>query len=324
MRLSSLLLICIVAAPALAQRNVAAPTNLGTPSLGYVYDSTANGFRPVAGIPGSAALGPAVHAGFPISMAAVAPDGTFALAVSAGDGIRLVRFWNHKVHTMSVDGALTSPSLMTFSPSGSAALLYDSARLQVVTGLSATPAVQDLNLAGLTGAASALAVADDGSLAAMAVNNIVWLVTADAAAQLSLPGSVITFRPGSHDLLSATPDGGVYLMQSAAPGGGFRQVHSGDGQTAGPLAVQFSMDGAQAYVVNAAGFISDIDLASGLSSAISCGCAPTALERLNSQSAFRITDAASLPLWLVEMSPAGPKSWFVPLSAGAASQGGAQ
>jgi hypothetical protein len=311
--------------PAAAQRNGAAQSNLGAPSLGYVYDSSANGFRPVAGIPGSSALGPAIRAGFPVSMAAVAPEGAFALAISSIDGVRVVQFRNNKVHSVPVDGALASPSRMVFSPSGSAALLYgqESAQVQIVTGLPAAPVVQELNPAGLTGAVSALAVADDGSLAAIAVNNIVWLVTPGAAVQLSLPGSAIAFRPGSHDLLSVTPDGGVYLMQSAASGAGFRQAHSADGQSASPLAVQFSMDGTQAYVVNAAGLISAIDLATGLSNAVSCGCTPTALERMNSRSAFRVTDAASLPLWLVEISPTGPRSWFIPLGADVmASQGG--
>jgi hypothetical protein len=328
------------------------------PYLGYAYDASRGAIRPLSGVPGAAIMGAPLDLRFRLAAAAISPRQDFALAVSAADNqVRLIvlgprmaganpvvtRAMSHPdLMTLSASGsaavlyprmagasplvtdAMPHPDLMTFSASGSAAVLYQKspARLQILTGLPDSPAVQEVNAGLVANPPVSLAVSDDGELVLMAPeatdSDPVWLLTAQGASlRMLLPGSTgaVSFYGGAQDALAATRSGDIYLVRNAGSSPDVRLIRAGDDQTSEPIAIQFSADGKQAYTANARGFLSTVDLLTGSASSISCQCQPVGLQPLQSGTLFRLTDVTNLPVMLFEPSKTEPRIWFVPLDA---------
>ena len=298
-----------------------AQPGIAIPSLGFVFDSSVGGIRPIRGIAGAATLGSPLNSGSALESAAISPLQDFALAVSSDDGgVRIIRFQDAGPSVLPLSTGMSSPDRMVFSPSGSAAILYrqDSGRIQILTGLPDTPVIRDLSVAGLNPPA-ALAITDDGNLALVAGQDSdpSWMVGADGnLVPLALPGSTmaVAFRRGSHDLLSAT------RAERSLSGSGCRHrsgVPPPDLSSCGaiasePVAVQFSFDGANSYAIGANGTVLAVELATGSSQTVSCGCRPAALEPLRPGTMFRLTAISSLPLMLFDASAGDLHVWFVP------------
>lgn len=289
------------------------------PMLGFAYDPGAAAIRPIRGVPGAALLGDPIDTGFPAALAAIAPMQAVALAVSGEDGmVRVVHLQANanaieaKLNAAVVAGAMASPDLIVFSPSGSAALLYSAAaaRLQVLTGLPNQPAVRDLPLTGTPGA---LALADDGAAALLPGDGgaQIWFADGSAApSPLPFSPAAAAFRRGMHDALAVTASGDLYLFQASA--NQWTQIHAGDAATRSPAGVQFSADGTLAYVAAAAGDISAFNLSTGESNTVTCNCAPTSLDALMEGSVYSLTSASSSLLWVLDASQTTPRLWFVP------------
>jgi hypothetical protein len=295
----------------------AAQSGIGIPALGFAYDSSLGAIRPILGIPGAAILGSPLDSGSTLEAAAISPQQDFALAVSAGDHtVRIVRFAGAGASVLSLDGGMSSPDRMIFSPSGSSALLYrqDSGRLQILTGLPGAAAIRELSMSGLN-APSALAISDDSSLTLLAGqgSDPSWVTDPDGnLVPLALPASTVavSFRRGSHDLLSATRAGDLYLAQAVDTFPPFVQI-TGGAVPSPPVALRFSSDGSASYVLGADGTVATVDLSTGASQSISCGCKPAAFEPLQLKNMFRLTEISNLPVMLFEAS-SGPRVWFVP------------
>lgn len=299
--------------PAAAQQG-----DLATPGLGLAYDSRGGTIRTIRGIPGAAILGDAVAAGSPLAAAFISPRQDLALVVSAADPqLRLIRLRGDNPDALPISGAMDSPDRIVFSPAGRAALLFrnNPSQLQVLTGLDDSPSIEDLPVSSPM---AAMAVSDDGQaiLLASGTDNAgpVWLFTGGKATQLPLPGSIAaaSFRRNNLDLAAVTRTGEVYIVRHAGSGNYIRQIYPADTQTADPVAVQFSPDGAYVYTANSRGMLAVIDLQTGLATAISCRCTPTGLEPLAIGSIFRLTEISSRPVLLFDGSTPDPRVWFVP------------
>jgi hypothetical protein len=302
-----------------------AQPGIAIPALGFVFDASLGGIRPIRGIVGAAILGSPLNSGSALESAAISPGQDFALAVSAEDhGVRIVRFQDdgprdvRSASVLPLPSGMSSPDRMVFSPSGSAAVLYrqDSSRMQILTGLPDTPVVRDLSIAGLNSPA-ALAINDDGNLALVAGQDSdpSWMVGPDGNfIPLALPGSTmaVAFRRGSHDLLSVTRAGDLYLARDVGTVPAFLRIYAGGATASEPVAVQFSFDGAISYMIGANGTIIAVELATGSIQTISCGCKPAALEPLRPGTMFRLTAVSSLPLMLFDASAGDLHIWFVP------------
>jgi hypothetical protein len=281
------------------------------PTVGFIYDASASAIRPIRGIPGAAFLDDAIHTGFTVALAAVSPAADAALAVSAEDGtVWLIPFRGRLPATVAV-GAMTSPDRISFSPAGSAALLYSAsaARLQVLTGMPTVPTVQDLPFNG----ADEIAVADDGVAVLTAGSAGVEIRFTDGSAappSLAVSAVATNFRRGTHDAVAVTSEGAVYVYADAAKQ--WSEIHARDAMIQNPAGVQLSADGTMAYVAGSGGTILAIQTATGQANAIMCNCAPRGLRALNAGSIYQLTDAADAVLWLFDASQATPRLWFVP------------
>jgi len=291
----------------------AAQTGIATPTLGYAYDPGSRAIRPVLGIPGAAMLGAPLRTRFQPASAAVSPSQDYAFALSPGAGVRLVRWNAGRSSVIPVEDAIASPDRIAFSPSGAAAILYDSAtgRMQALTGLPDSPALQEIQPAG-SPAAGAFAIADNATIVLATSSGVLVIGPGSSSSPLPLPGSVavIAFLRGSLDLLAVTHSGDLYVAKNINGNLDIHQIYTGDEQTASPVAVQFSPDGATAFAANTAGILSTIDLNTGSIAAVSCQCAPTGLEPFGRAGLFRITEISARPLLLFD--GAGNRLWFVP------------
>ena len=289
-----------------------AQPSLTTPALGYVYDAGSHAIRPVRGIPGAAILGKGIRIGFVPTTAAIAPLQNYAIAVS-DRGLRLIRWDAGSPAATAIDGAIASPDQVVFSPSGSAAILYDgaSSRMQVVSGLPDSPAIRELQSAG---PAIALAIADDTTVVRVTADGA-QAITADRnTLPLPLPGDValLSFNRSNDDLLALTKSGDLYLATNVGANFASRRIYAGDSQTSGPIGVRFSPDASAAFVVNQSGSIATIDLNSGSASVLSCQCTPSTLEPFGQTGLFRINDISNRPLLLFDGTPNQNRVWFVP------------
>jgi hypothetical protein len=307
----SLLFGLLAAAPGYTQNG-----SVASPAMGFAFDANASAIRPLRGVPGASLLGDPIDSGFAISLAAVSPRQDFALAVSSSDSrLRLIALTVTNAGSLP-DAALTAPDRIVFSPSGSAALLWQNGRLQAVSGLPDHAAVRDIDLSALTPAPSAMAVSDDGALIALSGDTSAWIMNDSGTSfQLALPGSTsaLSFGLNNHDLIAASATGDIHVVRHPGADSDYRLIHAADEHTTGAIASRFSADGSRVFIVTADGNASTIAIDSGAVAAISCGCRATALDPLNSRDLFRLTAAGQSVLMLFDGSgDAGPKVWFVP------------
>lgn len=295
-----------------------AQSNISAPILGYAYDPGSRAVRSIRGIPGAAILGGPLHTGFLPTSASIAPQQNYALATSAGRELRLIRWNGARASSHSLEGAMANPDRIVFSPSGAAAILYDSAsaHLQAVVGLPDTPALKEIQPAG-SAAISAMAISDDAALA-LASGSAVYVIGADQnPVPLPIPSTIaaLSFRPATDDLLAATSSGDLYLAKNVNTALAVAQVFTGVARTSSPVAVQFSPDGSAAYLASTAGTLATIDLTTGSASTLACQCTPTGLQPFGRSGLFRLTEISTQPLWLFDGTAGGSRIWFVPAEA---------
>lgn len=301
----------MAALAAFVEPGSASPLRL--PSLGFVYDGGARGVRPIVGTPGAAVLGDPLAVGFPIATAAIARN--YALVLSADDGrLRLVELGGEGVVVRMLEDTLPAAERIVLSPTGAAAVLYNASagRLQVITGLPNAPMMsREVPTAELGDGTVNPAVSDDGQAVLFLAGGRVWLLGPDGGrAELALDASAsVSFRPNSHEAVAVSRTGEIHLI---ARGGGISKFGLVVGAPDDPSGVQLSGDGTRAYVAYANGVVSIFNSVTGIVKHVSCGCRATGLHGVNAPSMFRINDASSAPVMLIDDSNEEPRLWFIP------------
>ena len=134
------------------------PVRLSTPVLGYVFDSASKSMRPIAGIPGAAAIEGAIASASKLEIGFVSQNRHRLLAATL-EGAILVDLTTSKIHELP--GTPAGIALGAWSAdSGSFAVWSRSGDLQVWTNSGETPS---LRFAGSAESASGLAVPNDGN-----------------------------------------------------------------------------------------------------------------------------------------------------------------
>ncbi|HYM07926.1 MAG TPA: hypothetical protein VEU11_15325 [Terriglobales bacterium] len=186
------------------------------PVAGFTFDLPTRSFRAIAGLLGSARLGPAVFDGDgKLDWASVAPGKNYAIAFEGGQCVLVTDLGSDRVSGSSLPGALREPEGVSWSGDGSAAVFYSLKGnwIQPVTGLP------HASKAGSAVDASHL----DGSLSAVATD------THGRRVAIGIAGEA----------------GGVYLI---ADGQGFVPL----GPLSRPAALAFSDDGGKLYALDGA------------------------------------------------------------------------
>jgi YVTN family beta-propeller protein len=300
---------------------------LGGPLLGLVLDAPSGVLLPVHGVPGAAAFGEPLEAGARIVRAAMSPRHDSALAVADDGRLLHIRLLGGSLEAAPVDGLPPVPDRIEYSPSGSTAALSYAGKVELLRGLPEAPCqAGSIDLTPLGSAVSALAVSDDGAvLAAFAEpgGSPVFLAGVSDPPRLVLSTShaaALAFAPGGADAIVADDrENTVQVLREVSGAAAALRIAGPEAGIAGPTAVALSAG--RAYVANAgSGTVAVIDLVSGVSKTIACGCRPSTLAPL-AGGALRLTEPGDGPLWLLDADRDG-RPYFIPARAGRKAPGG--
>jgi len=290
--------------------------------MGYLPDG--GGLRTISGIPAAGSVGAAITPGGVFSRIEVSPDQTQALAVAAGTGVVML-YTISSGASVAVQGAAPTPDRIVFSPSGTAAGLWFSStrHFQLLSSLSPSPAVKDIDFSFTGSDPTSLAVSDDGqwmvgawpfSLYADGPSGYVTVLPVSGAAE------AVCFFHGRNDVAAITAKQVVLISDIAgavAPNVIWSKPDDpppADPAAAAPVelavALATSFDNRYLSVAGNLGSLSTFDLAAGTSIGLNCACSPAGLYGMGG-ALFRAT---SLTDGVVKVFDASRNEvWFVPI-----------
>jgi hypothetical protein len=301
------------------------------PMLGYVFDPTSLGLRPLLGIPGASYVGNALPIGFTPSLVEVSPSHGYALGIEAASGdLFLIDLRPDPPTTERLTTVSAGVDRIFYSPLGKAVALYyrQPKQVEILTGLPGEVSrTGRVGLAGMPGVLTALAVSDDGkTLAAAASQGDGGALYAGSPGEdLQLVGPLgrapaLSFLNDSQDLLVA--DLGrdeVVRIRNIKSGAEWTVLASREDGLDQPVAVSASRDNTTAFAVNAADHrIAWMPLSGGPVEFLDCPCKPAGLSALTAGSVFRLTAASSAPMYMLDARPQGdglasrPRVLFIP------------
>src|SRR5260370_33649390 len=147
----------------------ASSASLEGPRMGMVFDSSMRALRPILGIPGAGIMGDPLKTELDLRRVSISPQQDYALAAEGDHNeIVVLRFDHAPMTSTLVPGTHHGPDQMVFSPGGRVAAVHykDRNRIQVVSGLPASPKVVDEFYLSGNALPSALAVGDDNTVLA--------------------------------------------------------------------------------------------------------------------------------------------------------------
>lgn len=296
---------------------------VGAPVMGYVPEGGM--IRIMQGIPAAGIVSSAFDVGRELSLLEAAPNQSLAVGTAAGSGEALVVILDANGSTVRITGiagATAGATRIVFSPSGSAAALWNSSNghLQVVTGLTSTPTVRNIDASFAGGNPGAIAVSDDGSWAIASWGRQVYAFGPDSSVKVLLvSGAVQTlcfFHSSANVAVVMT---GQVVTISDIGGGAVPKViwtEPGDAPASTDqfaVGVGASFDNSRLTVVANTGLLFTFDMATGEGRGADCNCAPAGLAGLGGATfrltgtnagALRVFDAATNEIWMVPLAVA--------------------
>lgn len=287
--------------------------------LGYFWNASDQTLRPVLGIAGASQVG-----------ASVVPAGEYIFGgASAASSMALLQAADGSLDVMQLPSgqpvhlaaATSAGSVIRFSPSGTAAVVFAPGGLSVtvVTKLTGSPqtavlpapaAVQDAVSSDTGNAVLAVAV----SSGAPQPSNGTQLITGKTGAQLAALRQYggMSFSAGDSLVYADAAANTVSLIQNEATVAVVRELPSLS-LLKTPGAVAVSSSGQWVVVANVADpSMVRLDLtAQSPALSIACSCTPTNAVPLAGNS-FRVTDPGSGPLWAVDAGLPAPRVFFIP------------
>lgn len=311
-------------------------TNAGSPSgaiAGYIWDSRAQGLRPLSGTLGAAHLESPLS-GTALRSATPCPTHGFALGADAGGSVFEIGLPSGQPSKLG--DAVAADQQMTVSPSCANGLVYSPSRGSglLISGLPSSARVQSI-APGASGPVAGAAISDSGAIlvAQPKPDGTVTLeiVSANGAAQaLSSPvqkAGGMAFVPGADSAIIADSAANtVYFGKQLSSGPSFAVIAGAAQGVSKPRAVALSADGHFAFVANGAGNnLLRIDLTTTAAPVpIVCGCSPTEFIPLAGNAGFQITDAAAGVIFALNGDGQTPRTVFIPTDKAGAVAGGAQ
>jgi hypothetical protein len=301
--------------------NFSTTAPISEPLIGYVWDQSAAGLRPIFGVSAAASMGAPLYAGGSYNGAFVSLLRHYALLANKDGQIALTILPNGEPKKLL--DRLSSKQQVAVSPSGKAALIYapDLSRLTLIQGLPSAPSLQTINLSGSIAPAKAV-VGDTGLILieitqADGTSTVTSITPSGTAATIATAGLLggLAFLPHSTSALIADTAQNVLLL---ATGLGespsiSRLAGPADG-VARPMAVAASSDGRWALVANRQGStVVKVDLTHRAPiSHAQCNCSPTILLSLAGNSVFLLTPPGTGPLSLFDGDAPQPRILLMP------------
>ncbi|QNI32850.1 hypothetical protein H7849_02285 [Alloacidobacterium dinghuense] len=307
--------------PTLPSPTTTAGSNVATGAiLGYVWDQTATGLRPIFGVPGAAQFGSPIYGGAAYNNAVACADKKFALLTNSGGQAAVAPLPSGM--PVQVADHLSAKEQIAISPTCSAALLYapGSSNATLVLGLPAIPKAQSLDLSQ-AGAITSAVVSDTGLVLAASgqtagATSVTAISTDGSATQITTVASFggMSFLPSTQNALIADGGRSTIWMASNLPANSLNRVAStADGVTQ-PVAVASSSDGRWIVVANQSGTILRLDLTrqSAPAQAVCKSCTAPKLIPLGGNSTFLLSDLTSGPIWTFDGDSPSPRIVFIP------------
>jgi hypothetical protein len=290
------------------------------PLLGFVYASDVNQMRAILGIPGAAVLSDIIPLPRGVAKVNLAPGQKHAIVERTGKGsIGVITFPGASAGPFrAIPGAISHPEIISFNPSGSAAVVYSSSEgwLQVIQGFPSNPKVsRSISFRDIPDAIRLLAIADDRVTLLLGTDNTIFrlngfifrhfLNTRDLEAMVFVPGSrdfIYADRAaGSVSILNSAgaSSSGVQLIEGLAPDGAIAvQVNSGKA-----IVTSTSIDTSEVWQVDLKNFdIQHTQLAAK----------PTMLHPLRTAGRFLLSYDIRMPAWILDTSGESAVLSFVP------------
>jgi len=307
--------------------------SLAGPTAGFVFDRPAHVLRPIHGVPGASLLGDPVSFGFDLAEVYVSPPQDTAFVVGADQSLHLFRLNAGSPTEVSLGGVTGVPQRVVFSPSGSAAALFTTGTVRVLTGLrnTSTPTLAGAISVPLAGQApvrpgggnaprpmrspgQSWALSDDGTYLLTVLAGSARLLSIHGENRSLLPAqaeALVAFAAGGHDAAVVDSVAGLTLIRDASGTAGTQVLAAPDDGLAGAAGLAFSQDGKTLYVASAAArSVTAFSLATASRTAIGCACTPATLVPMGNS--FRLTELTAAPLWLLDSSASAPRTVFVP------------
>jgi hypothetical protein len=290
------------------------------PQLGYIWVPADRTLRPILGVSGSSQVGQSLVPAGAYSGAVSSATASIAVLQDAGGGFDVMTLPSGSPVGLGI--TLPVGSSVRLSPSGKAALLYTpgASSASLVTGLSSTPQVRTV---AAPGPIAESAVSDTGAISfeypqgsSLAVGVMALDGSTAAIATVKSSGG-LNFLPGHDDLLFG--DGtasSLTLVRSATSAPSAVAIPTQ--LVKNPAALGVSGSGRWALVVNGARSagagqaLVRVDLTTLAATQVTCACSATIAATLADDGAFRVTDAATGPNWIVDAARATPRTLFIP------------
>ena len=192
------------------------------PLIGYVWDQSAAGLRPIFGVSAAASMGAPLYAGGSYNGAFISLLRQYVLLTNKDGQIALATLPNGEPRKLL--DVLSSKQQVAVSPSGKAALIYapDLSRLTLIQGLPSAPSLQTINLSGSI--APSQAVVGDTGLILIAItqadgtSTVTSITPGGTAATVTTASKLggLAFLPHSTSALIADRAQNVLLLASGS------------------------------------------------------------------------------------------------------------
>ena len=298
------------------------------PALGFVADKEGATIWPLLGILGASVPGPPLVLPQDIRDAVISPRNDYALAIAGTNALVVLDLTVANPTINPVPGVRPQSTLISLSPTGAAAALFEkqTRQLQLVSGLPSAPqVVREFDASILPGEVLGIAVSDDAKLAL--VNAIqpgdetrtLWLVgREDSASPLSVSRpSHITFIANTSSALIVEQDSQEVVLMQHLNDNPVRMPGIVMRESGHPIAaIAASHDGRSIFVAQEGSEdISITDLQSRTTGVVPCQCKPTVFSPLKGTSVFRLSDLSTGPITVLDSRPGlPPRTLIIPVN----------
>jgi hypothetical protein len=299
---------------------VTAASPLMAPVLGFITGEAPSGVRAIVGTPSSASLTADIFLSSSVTRVSEPPRQAYVLAETATpEGVAVVSFSGLSPGTPAlITDALPGADLVSFSPSGSAALLYfaSTQRLQVISGLPAQPVLAaDVIVSGSPTPFRTMAVSDDASVFLGATAESVFVVATSGSAEPIYTSAKL----GSVALIPQTSDAAVLdlasgsLIRLRGLTGAVTDEIIASGLGFSPEAsLQVTSDAHSVLVADPdASAVVAFDLATHAATTFATAHPPRGLTPLRAANVFLLSADPDTAAWILNVTQAGASNYFV-------------